>query len=267
MTMIRRPAVAGTFYPGSRESLSRQISGFEVKGEARLRCIGAVAPHAGYVYSGAVAGELYSKIEIPPVVIILAPNHRGPFVRFALSPAEKWQTPLGDAEIDADLASAIARTFPPLELEAAPHYYEHSAEVQVPFLQYFRPDVKIVPIVIAEHECEPLIDLGKALAQCIRNQDVLIVASSDMTHFEDAASARHRDMMAIEKVLAIDPEGLHEVVHTNDISMCGVSPAIAMLAAARELGAKTAELVRYANSGDVSGDHSSVVGYASVRVF
>jgi len=267
MTTIRRPAVAGTFYPGSRESLSRQISGFEVKGECRQRCVGAMAPHAGYVYSGAVAGELYSRIEIPPSVIILAPNHRGPFVRFALSPAAKWQTPLGDVEVDADLAAAIGKAFPALELDAAPHTYEHSAEVQVPFLQHFRPDVKIVPIVIAEHECEPLVELGEAIAECIRERDVLIVASSDMTHFEDAASAGRRDKMALEKVLALDPEGLHQVVHANGISMCGVSPAVVMLSAARTLGAKNAELVRYANSGDVSGDRSNVVGYAAVRVF
>jgi len=267
MITTRKPAVAGTFYPGFKQSLSRQIGSFEVKGQPKQRCIGVISPHAGYVYSGAVAGELYSKIEIPPSVIILAPNHRGPFVRFALSPADNWQTPLGDVAIDADLAGAIRKAFPTLELDAAPHVYEHSAEVQVPFLQHFRPDVKIVPIVIAEHELEPLVEFGEALAECVRGGDALIVASSDMTHFENAASAERRDKMALDKVLAIDPEGLHQTVHANDITMCGVSPAVAMLTAARALGAKTAELVRYANSGDVSGDYDSVVGYAAVRVF
>ena len=265
--MIRKPAVAGQFYPGTREAVTRHIRSFDGKVAQKLPCIGGIAPHAGYMYSGSVAGELYSCIEITPTVIILAPNHRGPFVRFALSPADSWHTPLGDAAVDKELAEAIAKAFPALELNAAPHEAEHSAEVQVPFLQYFRPDVKILPIVIAEQDYEPLAQLGAAIAGAIRGKNVLVIASSDMTHFENAENAKRLDTMALDKVRALDPKALHKVVHENDISMCGISPAVVMLNAAIELGAKNAEIVRYANSGDVTGDFNSVVGYASVRVF
>ena len=265
--MIRKPAVAGQFYPATREAVARQIRSFDRKVARKLPCIGGIAPHAGYMYSGSVAGELYSCIEITPTVIILAPNHRGPLVRFALSPADSWQTPLGNTEIDKELAEAIRTSFPAMTLDAAPHEREHSAEVQVPFLQYFRPDVKIVPVVIAEPDYEPLAQLGAAIANAIRGKNVLVIASSDMTHFENAETAKRMDTMALDKVLALDPKGLHEVVRENDITMCGISPAVVMLTAAIELGAKKAELIRYANSGDVTGDCTSVVGYASVRVF
>ena len=264
--MIRKPAVAGSFYPGSQKALTRELLRCTTKVENRLPCIGAIAPHAGYLYSGAIAGELFSKIAIPPVVVILAPNHRGPFVPFALSPADKWSTPLGEVEIDKPLAEAIARC-DMVSLDAAPHAAEHSAEVQVPFLQFFRPGVRIVPIVIAEHRYDPLEQFGTCLADCCRGTDTLIIASSDMTHFEPAAAARELDHLALAAVLALDPLALHGTVASNHISMCGVAPAVSMLTAAKLLGARHAEIVRYGNSGDVTGDNSSVVGYASVRVF
>jgi MEMO1 family protein len=265
--MIRKPAVAGQFYSATREAVTRHIKSFDRKVAQKLPCIGGIVPHAGYMYSGSVAGELYSSIEITPTVIILAPNHRGPLVPFAMSPADSWNTPLGDVAVDQELAGAIIKAFPALELDAAPHEHEHSAEVQVPFLQYFRPDVKIVPIVIAEQDYEPLAELGAAIANAVTGKNVLILASSDMTHFQNSGNAKRLDTMALDKVLALDPQGLHKVVHENDISMCGIAPAVAMLNAVIKLGAKNAELVRYANSGDVTGDFNSVVGYAAVRIF
>jgi len=265
--MIRPPAVAGTFYPGDEQALIREIERSTDKNAEKQPCIGAISPHAGYMYSGRIAGELFSRITIPPTVVILAPNHRGLLVAFALSSADAWRTPIGEAEIDKELAGAIARASPSVEYADAPHAHEHSAEVQVPFLQYFRPDVKIVPIVMAEHNYEPLADLGSCIAQCVRGRDVLIIASSDMTHFEDADTAKQMDDLALEQVLKLDALGLHRTVLTNKISMCGFAPSVVMITAAVELGAKNARLVRYGNSGEVTGDFSSVVGYASVRIY
>ena len=265
--MIRKPAVAGTFYPDSKQALTEELERCTDSDAEKKPCIGAVAPHAGYVFSGSVAGELFSQITITPTVIILAPNHRGPLVPFALTPADAWHTPLGDVEIDKDLGGAIAERCPLVEHAAAPHAHEHSAEVMLPFLQYFRPGVKVVPIVIGEHNYQPLAELGSAIAECIRGQDVLMIASSDMTHFEHADTAKELDDMALEQVLKLDALALHRTVVANRISMCGFAPTVAMLTAAVALGARAAELVRYGNSGDVTGDPSSVVGYASVRVF
>jgi len=265
--MIRQPAVAGTFYPHSKQSLTQELERCTAGDAEKKPCIGAVAPHAGYTFSGPIAGELFSRIIIPPAVIILAPNHRGPLVPFALTPADAWRTPLGDVSIDTALAADVAERCPLVEHAAAPHAHEHSAEVILPFLQYFLPDVKVVPIVIAEHNYQPLAELGLAIAECIRGQDVLIIASSDMTHFEHADTAKRLDDMALEQVLKLDALALHRTVVANKISMCGFAPTVSMLTAAVALGAQSAELVRYGNSGDVTGDPSDVVGYASVRVF
>ena len=265
--MIRRPAVAGTFYPDDEQALTKELARCTDKNAPKQPCIGAVVPHAGYMFSGAIAGELFSQIDIPPTVVILAPNHRGPLVPFALSPADSWRTPLGDVDIDKELAEAIAGGCPLVQYNAAPHANEHSAEVQVPFLQYFRPDVKIVPMVIGEHNYEPLVELGSCLAESVRGKNVLILASSDMTHFKDAQTAKQLDDMALEQILALDALALHQTVVSNRISMCGFAPAVAMITAAVHLGAQNAPLIRYGNSGDVTGDFSSVVGYASVRIF
>jgi len=264
--MIRKPAVAGSFYPGDKLSITSELQRCTSITGQKLPCIAAIAPHAGYIFSGEIAGALYSQIEIPSTVVILAPNHRGPLVPFAASPADSWLTPLGIVELDKDLAGRLALDFPSITVDAAPHAHEHSAEVQLPFLQFFRPDVKILPIVIAEHELEPLTQLGAALARAARGRSVLIVASSDMTHFENAELAKQQDDLALERILALDAPGLHETVLRHRISMCGFAPSVAMLTAAVELGAKTAELVRYGHSGQQTGDHSSVVAYAAVRI-
>jgi len=265
--MIRTPAVAGTFYPDNKQALTQEIERCINSQADKKPCIGAIAPHAGYMFSGPIAGELFSQINIPATVIILAPNHRGPLAPFALSRADAWRTPLGHVEIDKELTETIAGRLPLLKYDSAPHVNEHSAEVQVPFLQYFRPDVKIVPIVIAEHDYESLAELGSCIAECVRGKDVLILASSDMTHFEDADTAKQLDDIALEQVLKLDAFALHRTIISNKISMCGFCPAAAMIIAAVELGAQNAELVRYGNSGDVTGDFSSVVGYAAVRIY
>jgi len=267
--MIRRPAVAGMFYSGDKSSLLSEIRRIMPPAQSRLPCIGAVVPHAGYIYSGAIAGELYSQIEISDTVVILAPNHRGPLVPFAVSPDDEWLTPLGNVRVDTQFAGELMKISPYATEDAAPHLHEHSVEVQVPFLQFFNPNVQIVPVLIAEDDPDVLIEFGGQLADCITasGRPVLIIASSDMTHFETATSARTRDNLALARILELDAAGLHSVVRREKITMCGVSATTAMLAAAAKLGASSAELVRYGNSGDVTGDYSSVVAYAAVKIY
>jgi len=266
----RTAAWAGQFYPGRKEALQAEIKKYDVgvAQKDRKKCLGIMAPHAGYMYSGHVAGAVYSRIEIPERVLILAPKHRMPGADIALSPDDEWQTPLGNIKTCADLNAEIIRYCPMVSLDAVAHVSEHSAEVQVPFIQYYNPNACISAIVLHSQDYAELRGLGDGIAQAVRalKQDVLIVASSDMSHFESQESTEKHDKLALDKVVALDAGGLLETVLRNNISMCGYAPTVAMLAACRELGATEARLVKYATSGDVTGDFSSVVGYASVMV-
>ena len=270
--MIRKAQFAGSWYPdtaaelaGLFESYAARIAGRDT---ARSRAIGLMAPHAGYVYSGMTAYRTYAAVEIPASVIVLGIQHRA-FVRVnGVYPEGAWETPLGAAEIDDRLAQALLDAVPELERDASAHAGEHSLELQIPFLRHFRPDVKICPVSIAEREPSALIAIGKKIARAIEDgkDEILIAASSDMTHFETEEVARRQDEAAIERILKLDPEGLYATVVERDITMCGAAPATVMLAAAVELGARKAELVEYTSSAAVSGDTSSVVGYAGVVV-
>lgn len=268
--MIRKAAFAGPmrFYAGTRERLTEQIERYVMPDAAKETALGVISPHAGYDYSGPVAGELWSKIEAPETTVILAPNHHGMGEPFALWPSGSWETPLGEVRVDQELTDAIADQCPLVSRDPSAHYGEHAVEVQVPFLQYFRNDAKLVAMVLSEHRLEPLQQLGEALARVIAEagRDVLVVASSDMSHFETQSTANELDHMALDQVLALDEAGLWRVVRDGRISMCGVSPSISMLACAKKLGATEATLVRYQTSGDVTGDMSRVVGYAGVTV-
>lgn len=266
--MVRQPAVAGQFYTGDGAKLKRQLQLLMGKGEAKKKAIGVIAPHAGYMYSGAVAGALYSTVEVPDTVVILGPNHHGRGSRAALYPAGKWITPLGDISINERLPELLLGNCPLLEEDVSAHQYEHSLEVQVPFIQFARPDATIVPICLGFGDYASCRSLGTALAKSITEfgKEVLMVASSDMSHYEPADVARKKDELALREVLALNPEGLYKVVRSRGISMCGIIPAAVMLVAAIELGATKSELVRYATSGDVSGDYDQVVGYAAVVV-
>jgi AmmeMemoRadiSam system protein B len=234
----------------------------------RIAAIGCVAPHAGYHYSGGVAGAVYARLEIPERAVILCPNHTGNGRPLAVMANTTWQTPLGEVAADAEMGVRLLRRFPALEEDSAAHRAEHAIEVQLPFLQTRQPGLKIVPIVIGTGNFDVLHGLGEALADVIADDEekVLIVASSDMNHYESAAITRAKDRKAIERVLALDARGLWEVVVNEDITMCGFAPAIVMLTAAKLLGATSATLVKYATSGDVSGDYESVVGYAGIIV-
>jgi len=271
---LRSPAVAGRFYPGRAEELLRAVRKYSSSAEtARISAIGCVAPHAGYIYSGSVAGAVYSRLEIPKRCVILCPNHTGKGRALAVMTNTTWQTPLGEVAADADLGARLLRRYPALEEDSAAHHGEHAIEVQLPFLQALQPELKIVPIVIGTSDFYLLRGLGEALADVIaalqeKNgvEKVLIIASSDMNHYESDAITRVKDHKAIERVLAMDARGLWEVVMSEDISMCGFGPTTVMLTAAKLLGATSATLVKYATSGDVSGDYEAVVGYAGIIV-
>lgn len=270
---VRHPAVAGRFYPLSPEDLRTEARGFldqaTVADQPPLRTLGCIAPHAGYMYSGHVAGALFARIEIPECCIVLCPNHTGMGRALAIMSEGAWQTPLGTVAIDTELAGALKQAFPLLQEDSSAHRAEHATEVELPFLQLRQPNLKFVPIAVGTTQFEPLEKLGHALAEVIgaRRDPVLIVASSDMNHYESDVVTRVKDQRAIERILSLDPRGLYDVVTQQNISMCGLGPAVAMLTTARQLGAKSAELVKYATSGDVSGDRHMVVGYAAVMVF
>jgi MEMO1 family protein len=269
---VRHPAVAGRFYPRDPEDLRTETQGYLDQAtrlnEAPFRALGCIAPHAGYVYSGHVAGALFGRIEIPERCIVLCPNHTGMGRALAIMSDGAWETPLGAVTIDTEIAGALRQGFPLLQEDSAAHRAEHAAEVELPFLQLRQPNLKFVPIALGTAQFDPLEKLGQVLAEVIaaRKYRVLIVASSDMNHYESDAVTRAKDHRAIERILSLDPRGLYDVVTQQDISMCGFGPAVAMLTAARQLGAKSADLVKYATSGDVSGDRDMVVGYAGVVV-
>lgn len=268
--MKRKASVAGQFYPGSREALRDTIAGLTDPGGVRKTAIAVVTPHAGYVYSGPVAGAVFSSTKLPKIFVILGPSHREIGSLFAIQLRGGWQTPLGESPIDEALAARIVAGCPLVEENDEAHLGEHSLEVQLPFIQYFRNDAAIVPICISnEARYAELDTLGRALAAAIREdgREVLIVASTDMSHYVSQKTAEKKDMLAIRKVLDLDPAGLFQTVTSERISMCGFQPTTAALVAALGLGAAGAELVRYQTSGDASGDYAQVVGYAGIRIF
>lgn len=265
---VRHAAVAGRFYPSRAEALRREVEDFTAGTAAPVRALGCVAPHAGYMYSGHVAGAVYAHLELPDRAIVLCPNHTGMGSPLAIMTRESWQTPLGTVTPDTSLGTALLHRFPVIEEDSVAHRAEHAIEVQLPFLQVRKPDLSIVPIAVGTSDFYQLHHLGDAMADVIakQNQRVLIIASSDMNHYESDAVTRVKDRKAIDRVLALDPRGLWEVVTNEDISMCGFGPTVAMLTAVKRLGATSATLVKYATSGDVSGDRNLVVGYAGIVV-
>ncbi len=260
------PAVAGQFYPGTASGLSRALLELTREEKERLPAIGVVSPHAGYVYSGAVAGELFSSIQVPGRAVIFCPNHTGIGEDAAIMSRGAWRMPWGDVPVDEELAARLETACPLLREDASAHSREHAIEVQLPFLHRFRPDVRIVPVALGRLSLEDCRELGENVADAIEgdSERPLLVASSDMSHYVPDAVARKKDRMAIDRMLALDPEGLYRIVRTERISMCGVMPATVVLFAARRLGATSARLIRYATSGDVSRDFDQVVGYAGL---
>jgi AmmeMemoRadiSam system protein B len=275
-TLVRQPAVAGRFYPGNAQRLRAEVETYtaahadasEVP-EAKIRALGCVVPHAGYMYSGHVAGAVYGRLDLPRRLVILCPNHTGMGEPLAIMSQGAWHTPLGDTLIDMPLANRLMSHMPLLAEDSEAHRYEHALEVQLPFLQVLAPGFQFVPIAVGTSNFEVLSALGVVIGSVIgeASESVLVIASSDMNHYESDDVTRVKDRRAIEQMLALDPRGLYDIVHQANISMCGYGPAVVMLTASRRLGAKRAELVSYATSGDASGDRDKVVGYAGIAVY
>jgi hypothetical protein len=265
--MRRAPAFAGRFYPAQAGALQREIESY-IESRAAQAAIGCVVPHAGIMYSGHVAGAVYARLQPASSYIILCPNHSGRGRPLAIMSEGNWTTPLGDAAVDAALAGELKRACGLLEEDDTAHRLEHSLEVQLPFLQVHHPGFRFVPIAVGVGSYQPLEELGRAVAQVAgqAKERPLIVASSDLNHYEPDAINRAKDHRAIERIVALDPRGLYDTIRREDISMCGFGPTVAMLTAAKILGATRGELVRYANSGDITGDRSQVVGYAGILI-
>lgn len=264
--MLRTPAVAGRFYEGSSAGLTKQVQQYMVAGLPHMDAVGIMVPHAGLIYSGAVAGQVFSSISMPKTFIMLGPNHTGLGPAVSLMDEGGWQVPTGSIAIDRTLAHRILKGSRVAAQDSQAHAYEHSLEVQLPFITHFSLELSIVPIAIMTASYDTCRELAGAIAQAVQGVDypVTILASSDMSHYVPDRIARQMDGRAIEKILGLDPRGLYDTVMHERISMCGVLPATVMLIAAQLLGAKKARLVKYMTSGDVSGDYDSVVGYAGI---
>ena len=269
---VRHPAVAGRFYPAQPEALASDLDRcFEAAPPPSGKienAFGCVVPHAGYMYSGVVAGAVYQRLPARSSYLILCPNHFGRGAPLAIMSSGSWLTPLGEVRVDGALAHEVLGQCAGLTEDAVAHAGEHSLEVQLPFLQRTVKEFTFVPIALGVSGYAALEAVGLGVAQALKGvpRKTLVIASSDMNHYEADGITRVKDRKAIDRILALDPQGLYEVIRREDISMCGYGPTIAMLTAAKELGARRAELVMYATSADASGDRSSVVGYAGIIV-
>jgi MEMO1 family protein len=266
--MVRLPAVAGRFYPSDAGELSAQIRAYTNREKpSAVRDVKAcLVPHAGLTYSGHVAGAVFSSIRIPKKVVILGVRHRPPGSPAAIVSDGVWRTPLGDAEIDRELAGKLRGACPLLTEDAVAHSQEHSLEVEMPFLQKLAPNFRFVPIALGTAHFETLVRVGEAIGTVLAAEklDVLLVTSSDLNHYEDDATTRVKDRKAIAQLLSMDAHGLYDVCRKEEISMCGLGPGVALLTALHVLKASNAELIRYATSADRAGDPSAVVGYAGM---
>ncbi len=267
-TMMRHPAVSGQFYESSPARLARQVKDCIEDGINKEKVTGLVSPHAGFMYSGRVAGAVYSRIKSPRTFILIGPNHTGLGSPVSMMVSGTWQVPTGELKVDERLAGKLKNYAEVITEDPRAHQMEHSLEVQLPFILHFFPDVSIVPITMMPVSLDMCRAVGEALTEAVKDAEypVTLVASSDMSHYETDSAARKKDGKAIERIMAMDPEGLFNTVREEDISMCGVNPVTAMLFAARALGASEPVLVSYMTSGEVSGDYDSVVGYAGILV-
>ncbi len=268
--MIRQPAVAGQFYSASPEGLRADVARYFDSSAVPHAATAIVSPHAGLMYSGHVAGAVYSRVSLPDIVILIGPNHTGLGPPVSVYPEGTWLIPGGQLAIDSTLAAELLARYPQAEADTSAHRSEHCLEVQLPFLRQARADVRIVPIVLGTTREEVCRDLGLCLAEIIqvhaakhsRSARPLLIASTDMSHYEPDSVTREKDRFALEAIQRLDPEELQATVRTHQISMCGLGPTVTVLHAVRVLGATDSSLVRYATSGEISGDFDRVVGYA-----
>ena len=267
--MRRKPAVSGYFYPGREKDLRKMIERMVDPETEKEKATCVVSPHAGFEYSGPVAGAVFSSVELPNKFIILGPSHRAMQSRIAIMKEGVWETPLGHAQVESRLAELIMNQSPLITDDERAHLNEHSLEVQLPFIQYFKKDVSIVPVCISYYvSFEELEELGKAISSGIKEfkEEVMVVASTDMSHYVEHNEAKKKDFLAIEKILQLDAKALYDIVKLEDISMCGFQPTSSALVASKQLGAKKGTLIKYQTSGDTTGNYHEVVGYAGIRI-
>jgi len=278
---LRQPAVAGSFYASDLKSLNTQIENSFLHtigpGEIPLtisnrkrNIIGLVSPHAGYMYSGPVAANGFYKIALdgkPDTIIILGPNHQGFGENISIMVEGKWKTPLGELEIDTDIAENILKNSKIIKIDNKAHQYEHSIEVQLPFIQYiFGKNIKFVPICMTRQDINTDIEIAQSICSSVIDKNILIIASSDFTHYEQQEYAKNVDKQAINAMLEFNPKKLYDMIYHQNLTMCGPGPITVMLIVCETLGAKKVELLKYATSGDVSAMYDQVVGYASLMV-
>ena len=269
MEKIREPVVSGYFYPSGKAHLLKNLENFIDRKIQKEKVIACVVPHAGYIYSGKTAGLTYSKIEIPQTIIILGPNHTGYGEPYSVAEHDKWLTPLGEVQIDKEIAKKLVEKSIYLQEDEIAHLREHSIEVQLPFLQFLRKDIKIVPICLLGYVDNPAwYEIGEKISQVIKEtkRDCLIVASSDMTHYEPYKIAESKDKYVIEAICNLDEDQVIKRIEEKDVSMCGYAGVIVSIVAAKLLGAKKGELVYYTTSAETSNDYSEVVGYAGIII-
>ena len=266
--MLRLPAVAGRFYPSHPAELTALVHKYVAtdSGKPPISVKACLVPHAGYIYSGHVTGAVLERIALPQKIIILGVRHYPRGEQAAILSSGAWRTPLGDAQIDEALAEELKQACSLLREDSVAHSAEHSLEVQIPFLQVLAPGFTFVPVALGTIRFESLVSVGEAIGRALENtrENVLLLTTSDLNHYEDDATTRAKDRKAIEQLLVLEPLGLYDTCRNEGISMCGLGPAVAMLTALNALGAKKSELVKYATSADVSGDGSAVVGYAGM---
>jgi hypothetical protein len=263
--VLRLPAVSGRFYPADPDELTSLVRQYSTPqpNTAPQPVRACLVPHAGYIFSGHVTGAVLSRIALPARIIILGVRHAPRGESLAIFSSGAWRTPLGDVPLDPPLASALKKECPILREDHVAHSSEHSLEVQLPFLQVLSPGFAFVPVALGTVRFDELVVVGEALARVMAaNPEVLLLTTSDLNHYEDDAASRLKDKKAIDQILATNPRGLYDICRNENISMCGLGPTVAMLTALRVLGPTQAELVRYATSADISGDTTSVVGYA-----
>jgi AmmeMemoRadiSam system protein B len=276
---VRPPAFAGSWYAGSPDRLRSQIKEAfthrlgpgsipTVAKDGPRNVVGLVCPHAGYIYSGPVAAHGYyqlAKDGKPDVVVIFSPNHTGRGSALAIMKEGAWLTPLGDVEIDTETADKILQRSKIIDVDEMAHAYEHSIELQLPFLQYlYGSEFKFVPVTFMMQDLESSHEVGRATAGALSGKNALVIASTDMSHYEPQSSAEKKDRMALEAAVRLDEDLYYSIIESHAISSCGYGPTIAAITASKELGAKKAKLLCYRTSGDVTGDYSGVVGYASI---
>lgn len=266
----RQPAVAGQFYTNDPEALRQEVLGYLGQAQQKnlAHTILAMAPHAGYYYSGIIAGVTLGQANLAPTVLLLGPNHTGLGKPFAVWSTGRWLYPGGALRVDEELAALLCEKEPLLTPDALAHQREHSLEVMVPFLAALNPETTIVPVSVSHPSLDTLLGVGKAIGRTLRGfgRPVSILVSSDMSHFVHHELARQQDTQALEPALHLDAVGFYETVRGNNISMCGVLPMTVGITAALELGAQETEITGYATSGQINGEMRRVVGYAGMLV-